>query len=152
MRCRHVCFAGLLAATLSVGCSQRAWWTPPEDPALRKKTHEFKADAAKRFPYKAGAPRGGQADARAEVGYDLNQISLINFSKEEWTDVEIWVNKSYVLYLPKMEPGKVKRINFQMLFNAQGKNFPLDNRKTLVENVEILRNGTIYDIPVKLGE
>src|SRR5215213_6232436 len=149
MRFGCVCIAALLASLVAAGCSQRAWWTPPSDPALRKKTFEFKADAAKRFPYKADAPRGGEADARAEVGYMLDQISLVNLSKEEWTDVDICVNKGYVVYLPKMEPGKLKRINFQMLFNDQGKNFPLDNRKTLVEKVEILRGGKMYDVPVK---
>jgi hypothetical protein len=151
MRSWLFCVAALLG-TLVIGCSQRAWWTPPEDPALRKPTQEFKADAAKRFPYKADAPRGGEADARAEVGYMLDQISLVNLSKDQWDNVEIWVNKGYVVYLPKMEPGKLKRINFQMLFNDQGKNFPLDNSKTLVEKVEIYRDGKMYDVPVKLGE
>jgi hypothetical protein len=152
MRFSYVCIAASLACVLNAGCSQRAWWTPPEDPALRKKTHEFKADAAKRHPYKADAPRGGEADGRAEVGYTLNQISLVNFSNQEWTDVEIWVNKAYVVHVPKIEPGKLKRINFQMLFNNQGKNFPLDNRKTLVETVEVFHGGKMYVVPVKLGD
>jgi len=142
----------LFCALLMVGCSQRAWWTPPSDPYLRKTFKEFQADAAKRQPYKADAPRGGEAVARAEVGYTLDQISLVNLTKEEWTEVEIWVNKAYVVYLPKMEPGKLKTVNFAMMFNDQGKTFPTDNKKTLVEKVEVYHGGKMWDVPVKLGE
>ena len=148
MRFCAVCMVTVLMA----GCSQRAWWTPPSDPALRKTFKQFQEDAAKRHPYKSAAPRGGEANARAEVGYMLDQISLVNLSKEEWTDVEIWVNKAYVVYLPKMEPGKLKTINFNMLINDQGKTFPKDNTKTLVEKVEVLYGGKMYDVPVKLGD
>ena len=147
---RYLSFS--LAAVLMVcGCSQRAWVIPPSDPALRKTAAEFKADAAKRHPYKADAPRG-EAASRAEVGYTLNQISLVNLSKETWADAEIWVNKAYVVHLPKIEPNKLATVNFQMLFNDQGKTFPTDNRKTLVEKVEVLTGGKMYDVPVKLGD
>ena len=152
MRLSQVCIAALLTSLFLAGCSQRAWVVPPSDPYLRKTAKQFAEDAAKRHPYKADAPRGGEADGRAEVGYMLDQISLVNLSYQEWTDVEIWINQAYVVYLPKIEPGKLKTVNFQMMFNAQGKTFPTDNRKTLVEKVEVFHGGKMYAMPVKLGE
>jgi hypothetical protein len=148
MRTLSICLV-LLAL---IGCSKRAWIIPPSDPSLRKTAAQFKADAAKRHPYKVDAPRGGEAVSRAEVDYASNKISLANLSKDGWDDVEIWVNNGYVVHLPKMEPGKLKVINFAMLFDASGKTFPENNKKTLVEKVEVLHGGKIYDVPVKLAD
>ena len=110
------------------------------------------ADAAVRHPYKTDAPRGGEAVARSEVGYSLNRLDLINLSQEEWQDVEVWVNQKYVVFLPKVEPSRLKIINFQMLYDGKGNYFPLDNKKVMVSKVEVLKDGKMYDVPVRLGE
>ena len=52
------------SAALLGGCAGRAEIFPNSEPALRHTAAEFAADAAKRFPYKADAPRGGVAAAR----------------------------------------------------------------------------------------
>ncbi|HEX8342091.1 MAG TPA: hypothetical protein VF624_14390, partial [Tepidisphaeraceae bacterium] len=67
-----------LFAGLHTGCAGRAELIPNSDPALRKTAAEFAADAAKRHPYKADAPSGGQAKATAEIGYVLDRIDLLN--------------------------------------------------------------------------
>src|SRR5436190_23936549 len=82
------------------GCAGRAEIFPNSEPALRHTAAEFAADAAKRFPYKADAPRGGTVQ-RAQVGYSVNKIEIENLGETDWDDVEIWVNKSYVVWLPK---------------------------------------------------
>lgn len=147
-------FATVVVVSLAslIGCSGRPSVIPNSDKSLRKSSAEFAADAAKRHPYPADAPRGGEAEARATVGYTLNQIDVVNLSKEQWDDVEIWVNKKYVVGIPKIEAGKLRTINFQMLFDDHGKYFPLDNNKVLVEKVELHRNGKMYDIKTKMGE
>lgn len=146
---RGMLFVGMLlvGAMMLVGCAGRPSLIPNPDPALRKSSSEFAADAAKRFPYKADAPHGGEAVARSQVGYMLNRLDMSNLSDEDWMDVEIWVNQAYVVHLPAMEKGKLKRIPFQMLFNDQGQYFPLDNHQVLVERVQVYRDGVMYDIP-----
>jgi len=142
----------VLALTFVAGCSGRPSVFPNSDKSLRKTSAEFAADAAKRHPYKKDAPRGGEAVGRAQVGYTLNQIDVVNLSKDPWNDVEVWVNQNYVVFLPSMPPNQLKSIPFQMLFDDKGAYFPLDNKKVLVTKVEIYRDGKMYDVPVKLGD
>ena len=147
-------FAAFVVVSLAalIGCSGRPSIIPNKDKSLRKSSAEFAADAAKRHPYPADAPRGGEAVGRATVGYTLNQLDVVNLSKEAWNDVEIWVNKRYVVGVPKIEAGKLRTINFQMLYDDKGRYFPLNNNKVLVDKVELHRDGKIYDIPAKLGD
>ena len=142
----------LVAAAVLAGCSGRPSLIPNPDKSLRKTSAQFAADAAKRHPYNKDAPRGGEAVARAQVGYTLNQLDVVNLSQEPWNDVEVWVNQNYVVFLPVMEPNKLKSLNFQMLFDDQGNSFPIDNKKVLINKVEVLHDGKMYDVPVKLGD
>ena len=140
------------AIALAVGCSGRPALIPNPDPNLRKASAQFAADAAVRHPYKAEAPKGGEAVARSQVGYSLDRLDLVNLSQEPWTDVEIWVNQKYVVHLPKVEPNTLKIIQFQMLFDAKGNYFPTNNNKVLVSKVEVLKDGKMFDVPVRLGD
>ena len=149
IRFRLVFCAVALAATIT-GCKARPSLVPNSDPMLRKTNEQFAADAKKRHPYPADAPRGGEAVARAQVGYDRNKIELANFSNEDWKDVDVWVNGGYVVHLPRVEKGRLKTIHFAMLYDAKGKAFPTNG--TLVKKVEVLRDGTIYDVRVQLAE
>ena len=134
------------------GCSGRPALIPNPDKNLRKASAQFAADAAVRHPYKAEAPRGGEAIARSQVGYSLDRLDLVNLSQDAWTDVEIWVNQKYVVHLPKVEPNTLKIINFQMLFDEKGNYFPTDNKKVLISKVEVLKDGKMFEVPVRLGD
>lgn len=144
----------LVAVATAAGCAGRPQFVPNSDKRLNKTSTQYAADAAKRFPYKSDAPRAGTALARAQVGYQLDQFDVINLSSEPWTDVEVWVNQSYVVALPAMEPNVLKRVNFRMLYDANGNYFPLDNDKpqNRFQKVEILQGGKMYDVPVQLGD
>ena len=126
-------------ASIMIGCAGRAELLPNSDPALRKTSAQFAADAAKRFPYKSDAPKGGNAKGRCQVGYTLNVLEITNLSDEDWNDVELWVNRAYVVHLPvlKAHAGRVTSIPFQAIYNDQGQSFPTDNRKVLVDKVEV---------------
>jgi hypothetical protein len=136
----------------AVGCADKPTLLPPSDKNLRKTNAQFAADAAKRHPYKADAPRGGEAEARAEVDYTTNDLSIVNLSKQPWTDVEVWVNKNYVVFLPAMAPNDLKKISFTMLYDDKGNSFPTNNLKMMINKVEILRDGKMYDVKAKLGD
>ena len=146
-----VCVLSL--ALLAVGCSK----TPPallpnKDKDLRKSSTAFAADAKERHPYKADAPRGAQAVARAQVGYTSNQLEVVNLSGEEWTDVEIWVNQQYVVFVPRMKPHDLKVLNFRMLFDSKGRSFPMNNSSVRIQKVEAYHAGQMFDIPVGLAD
>ena len=143
----------LTAALIIAGCAGgRPSLMPNPDKNLRKASAQFAADAAVRHPYKAEAPRAGEAVARSQVGYSLDRLDLVNLSADEWQDVEIWVNQKYVVHLPKVEPNTLKIIHFQMLYDGEGNYFPTNNKKVLVNKVEMLKDGKIYDIPVRLAD
>jgi hypothetical protein len=144
-----VCGAGLLA-----GCAGRPSLVPNSDPNLRRTSAQFAADAAKRHPYKSDAPRGGEALGRAEYDLVFGTLQVLNYSDEDWDDVEIWVNRKYVCWLPKVEKGKqrVKTINFQMLYDEAGNYFWTNGGKTPIQEVELYRNGKIYTVPTFLQD
>lgn len=142
----------VVAVSLLAGCADKPTWIPSSDKNLRKTNAQFAADAAKRHPYKADAPRGGEAEARAEVNYTPNELFIVNLSKDSWTEVEVWVNKNYVVFLPVMEANKPKTVNFTMLYDDKGNPFPTNNIKVMINKVEILRDGKMYDVKAKLGD
>jgi hypothetical protein len=141
----------VIAASL-VGCSGRAELFPNSDVTLRKPSTAFASDAAKRFPYKLDAPRAGQAEARAQVGYQVDVLEIVNLSNEEWQDVEVWVNQEYVVSLKKMEPHVLKHLTFQMLFDQNGLSFPTDNTNLRINKLEIMRDGKMYDVRLQLAD
>ena len=152
MRQMMLLLAPVIACVLACGCSgitDKPSIFPNPDKNLRKTNAEFAADAAKRHPYKADAPRGGEAPARAEFDYTADHFNVINLSSEEWTDVEMWVNQNWVVLIPQMAPNAIKKIDFQMLFDDNGRHFPTDNKKIHVEKVEFYRNGKMYDVKTR---
>jgi hypothetical protein len=149
---KYLCISLLLGSMgLFTGCAGRAEIFPNSDKDLRHTAAEFAADAAKRFPYKADAPRGGTAIGRAQVGYMVKKLEIENQGDADWDNVEIWVNKSYVVFLPKLKAreGKVTAIPFQALFNDQGHYFPLGN---LINTVDVYYGGKMYDVKLQLAD
>lgn len=149
--------ATAILVTFATGCAQRPTIIPNSDPALRKTSVEFSADAAKRT-YPADATNAGTVIGRAQVGYTMNTLELVNLSDEDWINVEAWVNEEYVVHIPLVQhlqtggSGRTKTLNFAMLYNRDGKSFPTDNRKVLVEKVEIVRDGKLYAVPLRLAD
>src|SRR4051794_5817775 len=84
-----------------VGCTDKPSLFPNSDPTLRKTKAEFAADAKKRFPYPGPATQDAQGTAAVDVEYD--KIQLTNQSAEEWRNIDVWVNRSYVIHVPKVE-------------------------------------------------
>jgi hypothetical protein len=145
---RHVpTILALLA--LAAGCTRNATWLPNADGNLNKPAKHFIDDAATRFPYPADLPRGGEARARAEIGYQANVINFGQYSGAELADVELWVNRSYVLFLPKVEVGKAKFLPFKLFYNDRGQHLPESG--VYVDKVEMKLDGTMYDVPHQLG-
>jgi hypothetical protein len=138
-----------------VGCEGRPTLFPNSDSNLRKTSTEFAADAAKRFPYPGEtAGKGGEISGRAEVDVMLGHIQILNSSNDDWKEIDIWVNKSHVCHVPIIPKGKekVETIVFAMLYDAHGSYFSTENGKNPVNRVEIVREGKIYTVPVRLAD
>lgn len=136
------------------GCQRNAVILPNSDSSLNKPAKVFAEEAAARFPYPADLERGGQLPARAEIGYMVDVITLVNFSKTDWTDVELWVNKSYVIPLASLPststPGvKATRIPFKIIYNDRGQHFP--SQGTTIDTLELKLNGKLHEVPKQLG-
>jgi hypothetical protein len=147
------CLVGLCILS---GCSGRPSLLPNSDPSLNKTSAQFAADAAKRYPFNTALPSGGVAKGRAQVGYGLDTVEVVNLSDEDWNNVEIWINRNYVVAVPRIEAGgkRVKTLNFQMFYDARGHSFPLDNHvpERMVRQLEMVRGGQLYSIPVTLAD
>jgi hypothetical protein len=149
----------LVAAVMSVmclpllgGCQGTGALIPPKDPDLKKTAAQFAADAAKRT-YPAEAPRGGDAQAQASVDHGVfNRIEMLNLSDDNWTDLEVWVNGTWVFHVSNWPAHSLKKVNFATLFDRDGKPFPMDNKSVRVNKIEILREGKVYDVPMKLAD
>ena len=134
------------------GCMDRPTIFVNPDPNLRLSASELRGDAIGRFPYKAEAPKSREPLARAQVVYPLNRLEVVNFSKSDWENVEVWVNQKYVCRVPKMQSGQLKEIHFPMLFDERGKNLPMNSPSGLVRSVEILRDGKMYQLTVEAAD
>jgi hypothetical protein len=136
------------------GCEGRPSLFPNSDDALNKTSTQFAAEAAKRFPYPAAADRAGDAQGRATVDHMFAQLQVLNYSEEDWNNVDIWVNKSYVCHIPHISKAKekVETLNFQMLYNKDGHFFDTNNGQNPMKEVELYRNGKLYHIPLALSD
>jgi hypothetical protein len=147
------CVAATSVAFL-VGCEGRPAFVPNTDPALNRTSTQFAADAAKRFPYPSSLPHPGTAQGRAEVDVMLTRLQILNSSDEDWNDIEIWVNQSYVCHVPSIPKGmqRVETIGFEMLYNTSGDYFSTAGGKNPVTLVEMRRNGKVYQLPIVLAD
>jgi hypothetical protein len=150
IRCTALVIAAASLACLA-GCAAEPSLIPNSDPALRKNSQEFASDAAKRHPFNASLPSGGAAKGRAQVGYGRDTVEIVNLGTDDWQNVELWANRKYVVFIPRIRAGagRVTTVNFQMMFDERGRSFPLDNRvpERMLRQLEIVRDGTIYNVP-----
>lgn len=144
-------YALLIACgAVASGCAGRPSLLPNSDPALRKSSAQFAADAARR-QFDPSTPAAGPANGRAQVGYGMDKIELVNLGTEDWHNVELWANRKYVVFIPYVQAGtrRVETVNFQMLYDDKGHYFPVDNSKpqNMVRQLEIVRDGSLYTVP-----
>jgi hypothetical protein len=144
----------VLALSALAGCQGRTDLFPNSDKNLQKTSTEFAADAAKRFPFPESAPSGGNADGRVAVDLMLNRIQILNSSPQDWKEIDVWVNRSHVCHVPIIPAGKekVETIMFSMLYDATGNYFTTEGGKKPVNRVEILKDGKLYAIPIRLAD
>jgi len=149
MKISRVGLAVLITSAALVGCNAPPPFLPNSNPALRKTSAQFAADAAHHH-YESTAPKAGQANGRVEVDYGIGRLTIANLSTEDWNDVEIWVNQKYVVSLPKITGNMqgVVQINFQSIFDDSGNHLPISATEKPVNTVEMFKDGKMYSLGV----
>lgn len=151
---RKTCIISLLAAAGLVcgGCWDTSIsFMPNPDPALRKSSDEFAAQAKKLYPFNTKAIDAGQAIAGAQVSYPLHRLELINLSDETWNNTEVWVNHQFVVFLPKIQPKVLIRIPFTALYNDHSRYFRQD-ADVMIDSLILIRGDKQFSVPVELAD
>jgi hypothetical protein len=140
------CQLFVLAGVLS-GCTTRPPFLANADPALRKTNAQFASDAAKRN-YPADAAKAGNANGGCEVDYGIHRLSIVNSSSEDWNNVEVWLNKKYVIFIPNVpaHAAHVEMLDFRSIYDQNGNYFPLNSAVTPIDSVEMLKDGKLYSL------
>ena len=154
---KSVVAAGIAVMLACAGCGSQIPLLPNSDPALRKRPADFASDAALRHPFKQDAPSGGEAQGRAAVNYTMKWLEVVNLSDEDWDDAEIWLNRQFVVYVPRIAKNgpTVTTLNFWMFYDEKGNSFPNDNAsgaESLIHQLEMYRHGKVYSLKLQLAD
>ncbi len=82
------------------------------------------------------------------MDYGIHRLSIVNSSSEDWKDVEIWLNKKYVIFIPSVpaQAAHVEMLDFKSIFDQFGNSFPLDSAVTPIDTVEMFKDGKMYSL------
>ncbi|MFT3784960.1 MAG: hypothetical protein QM770_02180 [Tepidisphaeraceae bacterium] len=144
---------GLLSAAVVItgGCTERATLLPNADPDLNKPSTQLAREAVQKFPYPVTLAKSPDPlPVRAELGYVLNEISLLNYGDADLADIDLWVNGQYVVGLTKLESKKIKKVPFEVLYNPAGQHFPRDG--AFINKLEMRVGEVMYDVTTQLGQ
>ena len=147
--CVSICggFLAVTALLLLPGCMSdgRPTIIPNADPALRKTSAEFAADAAKRA-YPMDAPHASDVVARAQYNLMEKQFEVANLSHSDWQNVEVWLNQKYVVEVPQFNHNSGKTLDFGLFYDSDGHHFDTDFGNNPVRSLQIYQGGKIYDV------
>jgi len=135
--------AGVVFMGMVAGCSNQAGIFANPDSGLQKTSTQFAADAAKRH-YEADAPTAAQTSARAIINFQSKTIDLENLTAGDWSNVEVWLNKKFVLFIPLMEKQTAKPLYFDMFFDTDGNYFGEQGQTPLSPTIDLYRDGKMY--------
>jgi hypothetical protein len=139
--------AAAAALAVGFGCEGRPSLLPNSDKSLNQTSTQFAADAATRH-YEADAPSGGPAQCRAEIDYAVGTISLANVSDQDWSNVEVWINQNYVVFVPLIEKQSDKTLYFHMIYDTHGNCY----KATTAEGVDLYHDGKMFAAVTQLPD
>jgi hypothetical protein len=151
MNAKHIRILAFAAMSVAVvGCRETPGLLRNQDPVLRQPKTVLRADAARRtYPSEAARVQG--LAARSQIGYMAKTVEVANLSDADWDSVEVWVNKQYVVFLPKIEARALRAIPFDAMYDQSGQHLPTESRTFVVETVEVFMGGKLYDIKVTVS-
>jgi hypothetical protein len=143
------------ALLTTIGCSGQVSMVPNSDKSLRKTPAQFAADAVARHPFPSDLVEAGDANGQARVDYQFDTVQVVNLSDEDWTNVDVWADRTHVVNVPTLAGGgkRATTLHFQMMFDAQGNHYPINNyaAERQIRRLEVVRDGKVYQIPLNLA-
>jgi hypothetical protein len=136
---------GALIGVAAIGCEGTVSLLPATDSSLRKTPAAFAADAAKR-QYESDAKKVPDTEFRADYALILRQIDLANISAQDWDNVEIWINGTYVVYVPHFEKKTDKTLYFTMFYDRNGRHFDTNFGQNPIKSLEVFRSGAMFSV------
>lgn len=88
------------------------------------------------------------------IDYTFKTVEVFNYSDEDWDDVQLWINKNYVVGVPKIAKGRERTLQlfFTMFYDDSGNYFVTEGGKKRVDSLEMYRGGKMYTIPLGLAD
>ncbi|MGF1634737.1 MAG: hypothetical protein ACFCVE_12870 [Phycisphaerae bacterium] len=142
-------FALLLSAGL-LGCEPTL--QPYSRAEYRKTPEDLRLQAMPLHPYPASLPEVSPSYVGGQYGLSVNRLELLQDSGEDWKDLQVWVNETYVAPLGDMPDGKLVQVPFRVMYDAQGKEMPWFRTDVVPEKVEIVREGQRVQVPVRQAD
>ncbi|HWE04791.1 MAG TPA: hypothetical protein VG326_20465 [Tepidisphaeraceae bacterium] len=94
-------------------------------------------------PYPATQP-AQEVKVAAIASPDRSTIKLYNFSNQPFSEIDVWVNGSWLQHVRGLPANGSIIIKSSDLYNAFGKNFA--SQKEPVSRVQLKTNGGFYDV------
>lgn len=142
--------AAMVAGALAVGCASGTnRLNPNPEKSLQKKPQEL-VEYAAGLEYPADAPRAEVSPIVAEIDYGIDVINLVNLGNEDFQDLDVWVNRQYVVKLASLPVGRQRGINFHILYDKDGQRAPV--KGVWIQSVELLRDGQMFPARLKIAD
>jgi type IV pilus biogenesis protein CpaD/CtpE len=125
------------------GCTNQPGLFTNNHPHQNKTETQFAADSAKRH-YEADAPAVADTTGRAQIDYQTKTVVLDNLTTDDWSNVEVWLDKKYVVFVPVMEKQTAKNLNFDMFFDDSGNYFTEYSLGNMKPVIDIYRDGKMF--------
>ena len=71
---------------------------------------------------------------------------MVNLSKNDWSNVEVWVNQKYVLFIPEMQHDVDKKLDFEMFYDRDGHHLDTQHGKYPIKTIEFCLDGKLYSV------
>lgn len=128
----------LLSSAMLIGCAAPNEYQPTAKPT------QMAAYAASRH-YPDNAQVQDNAKITATVNRETGAITVHNFSNQELTNFNLWVNQAYVAHVDRIDPNTSKIFNKADLYNSGGNT--LDSAlSSTIRKVQIeTSDGTMYN-------
>jgi hypothetical protein len=137
MRLRTWSAGSVVLAGMLAGCHSANEYQPqatPTELSAYAASTKFPTDAQPQFnPYITAVVDGG-----------AKQLTIRNFDGPSLVNFNVWVNKTYVLHVDRLDPKKAKLINLGDMYNSSGNNDLTPDKVSTVQVV--MPDGKLYNV------
>lgn len=128
-----------LSAVAFIGCGT----DNPSKSSAAPMTDTERAAYAASHAYPTSQP-SSDLHLAALVSPDRSTLKIYNFSNKPLGEVDVWVNRTYLVHVRSLTPNGSVSIRTADLYNAFGKNF--SSQADPMSSVQVLADGVFYNV------